>query len=316
MSLQKNGPWVDVEALKAACPTRPITRFAPSPTGYLHLGHVLSMAFVFGFSDLLGSKVLLRIEDHDRQRCRKEYEQAIIDDMAWLGFIPDNWTEVTQAHGTSAYRQSDCSDRYQAAIRQLGEQNQLYYCGCSRKHIVAMAAQEAQELFYPGTCRNKNLEGSQGRSLRLRIGEESYSWNDLFAGPKHQKPAQQCGDLLLQDHLGNYTYNFAVAVDDLDQGVNLVVRGEDLLHCTARQILLRELLGTRPQTIFAHHPILTDALGKKLSKRVFSEGIIQRRLNGERARDVLGEALWLAGVLPKQRPVAAHEVSQILIGNY
>ncbi len=287
-----------------------ITRFAPSPTGYLHLGHVLSMAFVFGVGHIVGAKTLLRIEDHDRQRCRPEYEKAILDDMAWLGFIPDNWEEFTQRKVTP-YRQSDRLERYKQALDQL--QKHLYCCSCSRKEITASGialVTAARELYYPGTCRDKIL--SKG-GIRLRTESRLYQWNDLIVGLRQQNPAEQCGDILLQDQLGNYTYNFAVVVDDIDHGINLIVRGDDLLHCTARQMMLAEMLGSIHKPIIAHHGLLIDSSGKKLSKRFLSEGVIQRRLQGDLAPNVLGDALYMAGLIPKTRPVSASEVPDLLM---
>ncbi len=300
------GRYIDRDVLKSACPAHPITRFAPSPTGYLHMGHVLSMAYVFGVAEIIGAKVILRIEDHDRQRCRKEYEQAILDDMAWLGFVPHNWSDIS--------RQSGRAERYQEIIANLWEQQLVYRCACSRKQILATST-AAQELFYPGLCRGKSLVEAKGCGIRLKTSDQSFQWNDLLLGAHRQIPAQQCGDFLLQDHLKNYTYNFAVVVDDIDQGVNVVVRGEDLLHCTARQMLLSELLGGVQPITFAHHPLLIDPDGNKLSKRFLSEGVIQRRLRGDSADVVLGEALWLAGLLSKKRPIKAQDVPDVLMGN-
>ena len=110
---------------KSIFPAKPITRFAPSPTGHLHLGHVISMAFVFGIASLTGAKVLLRMEDHDGERCRKEYEQAILDDMAWLNFIPDNWQDFSLAK--TSYRQSDCQEEYHAALESLKKEGKSIF---------------------------------------------------------------------------------------------------------------------------------------------------------------------------------------------
>ncbi len=292
-------------------PKNPITRFAPSPTGYLHLGHVISMAYVFGVAALSGAKVLLRIEDHDRQRYRKEYEQAIIDDMAWLGFIPDNWQEFQTEKRPSDFRQSDCSQHYAAALEVLAKHNKTYYCECSRKILVENP--DALEQRYPGTCRSKNLLATHSHGLRLHLSDnEEKNFTDLIHGTVIQNPAQQCGDFLLKDRHGYFTYNFAVVVDDIRHGVNFIIRGADLLHCTGRQLTLRQHLGHRDTPLFLHHPLITDASGKKLSKRTFAEGIIQRRERGDSPHNVIGEALFLTGMLPRQMPIKASEVAKVI----
>lgn len=279
-----------------------ITRFAPSPTGYLHLGHVLSIAYVFGIARQLDAKVLLRIEDHDRQRCRKEYETAIIDDLAWLGFFTDNWTELTQ-YPTSIFRQSDNLDRYQNILDKWWKNDILYYCQCSRKKILESSGMVDNELRYPGICRYKGLQNDQSCTVRLKVPDTTFKAADLILGMLQQNPQKQSGDFALRDLHQNYTYNFAVAVDDVDQHVNLVIRGQDLTHCTGRQVFLRKVLGSTEKCLFAHHPLIVDPSGKKLSKRLLSEGIIQRRLRGEPPEQVLGEALYLGGLTSHLGPV-------------
>lgn len=306
---------LDSSEWESKLPLKPITRFAPSPTGYLHMGHVLSMAYVFSIAELVGAKVLLRIEDHDRQRCRKEYEQAILDDMAWLGFIPDNWKEVTQ-QGASDYRQSDRSERYSDILDSLTHAGHTYICGCSRKTVLShlsVPLDPGQELLYPGLCRDKNLVAAEGYGLRLKVASEVVECDDLLLGMTQQEPLQQCGDYLLMDNHSNYTYNYAVVVDDMDQGVNVIIRGQDLHHCVGRQILLGKLLGRSEPPVFAHHPLVTDLKGQKLSKRALSEGVCKRRLAGEAAADVRGDVLWTAGLIEGPRPLTRDEMTCVLL---
>lgn len=289
-----------------------VTRFAPSPTGYLHLGHVLSLIYVHVVADAIGAKVLLRIEDHDRQRCLPKYEQAILDDIAWLGLFPHNWHQFSQRGRLTSFRQSDRLERYLEVQKRLIQEGKAYYCSCSRKQVLEKQPLDHPELYYPGFCRKKQLISSQNTGLRWRITSQIVAWSDALLGTIEQDPAQQCGDLLIRDRHGNFTYNFCVVVDDLDQGVNLVVRGTDLLHCSARQVLLaRELQGTPPD-LFYHHPLLTDAQQHKLSKRFKSTGIIQRREAGESPAAVLGDALWLAGNIEAPREIAVEELKDIL----
>ncbi len=214
-----------------------VTRYAPSPTGRLHLGHAAHILYVWGLADLLGARVLLRIEDHDRQRCRAEYEAAILEDLDWLGFEPANTM-------TADYRQSDSDAVYREALDRLRRGQNVYRCVCTRKDLAACcAASETGERIYAGRCRAANHPGNVPHGLRLEWGGGEESFEDGFLGPRSQDPARQCGDLLLKDRHGQWTYQFAVTVDDMRHGVNLIVRGEDLLDSTGRQIRLARLLG-------------------------------------------------------------------------
>jgi glutamyl-tRNA synthetase/glutamyl-Q tRNA(Asp) synthetase len=209
-----------------------VTRFAPAPTGYLHLGHVVNAIFVWGLARAQRGRVLLRIEDHDRARSRREFERAILEDLDWLGFHAD----------APCVRQSDRTSIYEAALAKLRAASLIYACECSRAAIAA-STQPGQELRYPGTCANKTLPERPGLGLRVRLAPSLERFTDLRHGPREQHPHEQSGDLLVRDRAGNWTYQFAVTVDDMDQGVTLVIRGDDLLASTGRQIQLARLLG-------------------------------------------------------------------------
>ena len=229
---------LDLAALAARLPARPLTRFAPSPTGYLHLGHVANAIWVWGLARALGGRVLLRIEDHDRGRCRPEYERAMLDDLEWLGLEPDLGTPGELA-GPSPYRQSDAGDLYQAALERLARAGLVFGCDCTRKGIASTEGDVFnEETRYPGRCRARTLTPGPGIGARLMIEAEVERFVDARLGPQAQDPAAQCGDLLLRDRLGQWTYQFAVTVDDRRHGVDLVVRGVDLLPSTGRQIRL------------------------------------------------------------------------------
>jgi glutamyl-tRNA synthetase/glutamyl-Q tRNA(Asp) synthetase len=261
-----------------------ITRFAPAPTGYLHLGHVVNAMHVWEAARRAGGRVLLRIEDHDRQRCRPEYEHAILEDLVWLGFRADG----------PAVRQRDRDSIYRAALARLARQGLVYGCRCSRAEILGLAAQpRPSELPYPGTCRHRGIPLGDGVGWRLRIepGEEHFV--DRLAGPQRQDPSLQCGDLLLRDRLGNWTYQFAVTVDDAEQGVTDVIRGMDLLESTARQIRLARLLGREQPPVFWHHPLVMKSATEKLSKSDGATGVRALRAAGWTAAQVL-EAASLA----------------------
>ena len=269
-------------------PNRPTTRFAPSPTGYLHIGHVASALYVWGITHAAKGRVLLRIEDHDRTRCRPEYEQAIYDDLDWLGLIPDSILP----------RQSERSQSYQEAMQRLQQKQQIYACACSRKDIEAQVnGSQHQELYYPGICRHRSLAlETIHTGIRLQLSKQTMQFDDLWLGRQQQIPSEQCGDLLLRDRHHCWTYQFCVVVDDIEQGIDLVIRGQDLTQSTGRQLQLARLLGRTHDAQYLHHPLITDAQGRKLGKRYFSEAIAQRRASGSSAAEIIGEAAFLVGL--------------------
>ena len=291
---------------------RPFTRFAPSPTGYLHLGHVGHMLYVWGLAELFSGTVLLRIEDHDRQRCKREYESALLEDLGWLGFEPAN----TVCSKDSPYRQSDCQAAYAGALRHLAATRRVYRCVCTRKTLKRYAAlSETGEPTYPGLCRDAAHpeDASHGVRLAWEAGDPSESFLDGLMGRQVQRPECQCGDLLLRDRLGQWTYQFCVSVDDVRHGIDFVVRGEDLLPSTGRQVRLARLLGRGEPPRYFHHPLARDSMGVKLSKRQRPPSIRDLRANGVTAAAVLGEAAVAVGLVSEERglePVDAAELIQ------
>jgi glutamyl-Q tRNA(Asp) synthetase len=282
----------------------PVTRFAPSPTGWLHLGHIVNAVYVWGLAGASDGTVLLRIEDHDRERARPEYERGIFDDLAWLGFRPEATTI-----------QSDHLDRYSAALERLSAAGLVYWCDCSRQRIARAAGEIGQgELRYDGYCRTRKLGPGAGRGIRVRIEGGDEAFEDLRLGRIRQAPVEQCGDLLVRDRVGNWTYQFAVTVDDLVEQVTLVIRGEDLLASTGRQIQLARLLGRETPPLFLHHPVVRGADGEKLSKSNRDTGICELRRAGVSAADVIGRAAAAAGLTQTLRTIPAGEVGH-LFGN-
>ncbi|MEO8227903.1 MAG: glutamate--tRNA ligase family protein [Gemmatimonadota bacterium] len=278
----------DLDRLASQLPPRPLTRFAPSPTGHLHLGHVVNAVYVWSLARTLGGRVLLRIEDHDGTRCRPEFEQSIREDLDWLGLEPDIIAE----------RQSESGAVYAAALARLGETHGTYACDCSRRTI----AREATDVFgeetrYPGRCRARGLTPGPGTGTRVVMEPGAERFEDGMLGPQQQEPAMQCGDLLVRDRLGHWTYQFAVTVDDQRQGIDLVIRGEDLLASTGRQIRLARMLGRETPPVFFHHPLLWKQTGEKLSKASGDTGIRELRAAGMTAKAVLREAA-ARGALP------------------
>jgi glutamyl-tRNA synthetase/glutamyl-Q tRNA(Asp) synthetase len=263
-----------------------VSRFAPAPTGYLHLGHVVNAIHVWGLARAVGGCVLLRIEDHDRQRSRPEYERAILEDLEWLEFDFDG----------RPVRQSDRGPRYQAALDRLAARGFVYACECSRAEITAAAGVDGDDRRYPGTCRAKNLTGGPARSVRVRLGPSTERFKDLRHGWVEQSPFAQCGDLLVRDREGNWTYQFAVTVDDAEQGIDLVIRGDDLLASTGRQIQLARLLGRSEPPRFLHHALVMKTTTQKLSKADGDTRIRDLRARGLTAAEVIREAATRSGV--------------------
>jgi len=278
-----------------------ISRFAPAPTGFLHLGHVVNAIYVWGNA----RRILLRIEDHDRQRSRPEFEAAIVADLDWLGFTWDG----------PIVRQSARSDIYSQSLDRLRRLGLVYACNCSRAEIAgAQAALRAadDELRYPGTCRDRGVMEGPRVGIRVRLEPSVERFVDLRHGVQEQRPHEQCGDLLVRDREGNWTYQFAATVDDFEQGVTLVVRGDDLLPSTGRQIQLARLLGRTEPPSFLHHLLIMKRPGQKLSKSDHDTGVRDLRAQGWSAPRVIGQAAYLAGLIPEPRDLRADDVSSIM----
>lgn len=262
------------------------TRFAPAPTGFLHLGHVANALWVWGVARAFGGRVLLRIEDHDRIRCRPEFERVLLEDLDWLGFAADAPSE----------RQSGRGAIYERALAALAEGGLVYVCDCTRRTIVEQGRGEGAELRYPGTCRERALPESRSPARRVRLERATIDFDDLRLGEQRQVPSEQSGDLLARDRDGNWTYQFAVTVDDLEQGIDLVIRGEDLLASTGRQIQLARLLGRERPPRFLHHGLIRRDDGVKLSKSNRDTGVRDLRAAGWSAGRVRAEAARAAGL--------------------
>lgn len=272
-----------------------VSRFAPAPTGYLHLGHVVNAIFVWGLTRALGGEVLLRIEDHDAERSRAVFERALLDDLEWLGFVPDRPSFAEFRAGPCAGRQRDREAVYQAALEALARAGRVYACECSRR-MLALHGGVSGERRYPGTCARKGLPCGPGRGVRVALDEGVETFEDLRHGSQSQSPAEQCGDLLVRDRDGHWTYQFAVTVDDFEQGVTVVIRGDDLLSSTGRQIQLARLLGRRSPPVFVHHPLVMKGPAQKLSKADGDTSVRDLRARGVTATDIIGRAAAAVGL--------------------
>jgi len=303
---------VDLAALAARLQAPPVTRFAPSPTGHLHLGHLVDAIFVWGIARALGGLVQLRFEDHDQSRSRREFETSILDDLEWLGFVPDSpATAIFRASGQCAGRQMDRPERYTDAMVRLTREGLVYWCDCSRQRVLAESGTVEGELKYGGRCRPRGLGPGPERSARVRLPSGREQFTDAQLGEFTQTPAEQCGDLLIQDRLGCWTYQFAVTVDDYVDGVTLVIRGEDLLPSVGRQISLARLLGRTSPPVFLHHPLVLGPAGKKLSKSNSDTGLRELRDAGVSPSEAIGRAARAVGLIDHVRPVTASDVAEI-----
>lgn len=306
-------------------PTAPVTRFAPAPTGLLHLGHLVNALYVWGIARATGGRVLLRIEDHDRQRSRPAYEAAILEDLERLGLCPDEPPIAAFRNGSTTYRQSDAADAYRAAIDHLHDAGLVYACACTRSTFAgweAMAGRPWRGIGCPGGCRDERLDpaaawastpSAPGLSLRVAIGAGSERWVDLLVGPVGDEPAAD-GDLLVRDRVGNWTYGFCVVVDDLRQGVNLVIRGRDLIDATPAQLRLGRLLGREAPARFLHHPLVRRVSGQKLSKAERDTAVREMLDEGATPAGLFGRAARLAGLREDEAPIEPERLASLFEG--
>lgn len=306
-----------LDTLKKALEGRPArTRFAPSPTGYLHLGHVVNAIYVWGIARALNGEVVLRLENHDRVRCKAMYEATLLDDLDWLGFEPDIATTAEFRKGPSKHRQSDVEERYLSAYLQLKSQGLAYACDCSRKSIQERTGQnQGEEMVYDGFCRNRNLDDNPNHSIRAILSNDIVQFHDFILGPQLQHPAAQCGDLIIKDNHGNWSYQFCVVLDDIHDNINLIIRGMDILSSSGRQILLKQLLepNNASPVLHLHHGLLVDENGRKLSKRDFDADIQTLRKQGIGAEIVLGKAAHMAGLKPDSSPISSKELKDLFV---
>jgi glutamyl-tRNA synthetase/glutamyl-Q tRNA(Asp) synthetase len=289
-----------------------LTRFAPSPTGHLHLGHLVNALYVWGAACASGGRVLLRIEDHDRERSRPEFERSILADLAWLGLAADLPPAEALERDLAVARQSARPERYQEALRRFDAGGLVYWCDCSRARIQRESGTSGGELRYDGYCRTRGLGPGPDRGVRVRMDPGEERFDDLLLGSQKQDPSQQCGDVLVRDRVGQWTYQFAVTVDDTADGITHVIRGRDLLASTGRQIRLARLLGRETPPRFAHHPLILGDDGAKLSKSRGDTGIRELREAGASPEDVLGRAAHAVGLIDRVRPVAVSELGELI----
>lgn len=282
-------------------------RYAPSPSGRLHLGNARTALLAWLDARSRGGSFVLRVEDLDPQRSKPEHERAQLDDLRWLGLDWDEGPDVGGPHGP--YRQSQRGELYAAALARLD----TYPCVCTRKELrESSLAPHGAEPIYPGTCRARSSPPGRPASQRLRVPAGTIAFEDRLLGPHAQDVAREVGDFVLRRGDGAWAYQLAVVVDDAAMQITDVVRGADLLDSTARQILLQRMLGY-PTPRYAHVPLLLGPGGEKLSKRDGAPDLGQLRAIGIDPRRVVAALARSCGLLdghaaPDVEHVAAREL--------
>lgn len=278
-------------------------RFAPSPTGYMHIGNVWSALGSWLFAKQKGGQWILRVEDIDHQRSKAVYEEAIREDLTWLGF-----------HWDAYYIQSKREERYERALRILDKKGLLYPCYCSRArlHQISSAPHEGEPCFlYDRHCYgSKEKQVGRTPSLRVHVPDEVISFTDRIWGYTEQNLEYTCGDYVVKRSDGLYSYQLAVVVDDGENGVTQVVRGADLLSSVGQQIWLGQKLGFETPE-FVHLPLWQDKNGHRLSKR--QQGITIRALRekGYTSAEILGMIAVMGRLIPSYRPIALEELTAV-----
>lgn len=275
-----------------------VGRFAPSPSGRMHLGNIFTALLAWLSVRSQGGKMLLRIEDLDPQRSKPEFITALKDDLRWLGL---DWDEEMPL-------QSSRSELYASYFEKLP----VYPCYCSRNELHAASAPHASDgkFIYAGTCRNlsreERLKKNRTPAWRVRVPDREVVFYDGICGEFRENLAQNCGDFTLRRSDGVYAYQLAVVCDDALGGVTEVVRGADLLDSTPRQIWLYESLGFSVPK-FYHVPLLVAPDGKRLSKREKSLDMAALRQRYS-ARDLIGKLATAAGLMREYRPCKPGEL--------
>lgn len=291
--------------------TRIKGRFAPSPSGYMHLGNAWSALLAWLSARSQGGAMVLRLEDLDPDRCKRSLCDQVEADLRWLGL---DWDEGGSQGGESSY-QSCRGARYQEALDRLEGMGLLYPCFCTRGQLHAAGAPHRSDgdVIYPGTCRDLTAAEREARAktrrpaLRIRAPDREISFTDLLQGPVRENLARDCGDFILRRSDGVFAYQLAVVVDDALMGVSQVVRGSDLLGSTPRQIYLQHLLGY-PTPAYCHVPLLCAPDGRRLSKREADLTLAALRASGVAPEEILGRLACLAGLIDRPEPIRAREL--------
>ena len=288
-------------------------RFAPSPSGRMHLGNAFSFLLAWLDARASGAGLVLRMEDLDPDRTRPAWSELLVEDLRWLGLDWDEGYAVGGPHGP--YCQRERTALYEAAFRRLQAQGDVYPCWCSRHQRLAASAPHPGETRDRGRCPCRDLSRAERERLALvrapawkaAVPHETVSFSDLLQGPQSFDLSRDCGDFVVRRADGVFGYQLAVTVDDALMGVTRVIRGRDLLDSAARQLWLMERLGWAAP-VYAHVPLLLAGDGRRLAKRDrdLDFGALRAR---KRPQEVLGVLAALAGLREEPGPVTAVELA-------
>lgn len=289
-------------------------RFAPSPSGWLHLGNARTALVAWLRARSQGGQFVMRVEDLDGPRTRPEAVMGNLEELRWLGLDWDEGPDVGGALGP--YLQSRRSHAYDEALGRLDQLGLLFRCYLSRKDLaeVASAPHGSSEAVYGAAEYAVNqaqaiekVAAGRPPSLRFRVPDRLMRFTDEFAGPQTINPAQKVGHFVVRRSDGLYAYQLAVAVDDAAMGITEVVRGADLLESTAAQLLIYDALGLTAPT-FAHVPLLLDAHGERMAKRRGSLTLHELQEAGVRPERVVGLLAWSLGLVPTMQALTASDL--------
>lgn len=279
----------------------------------MHLGNVYTALLSYLSARKKGGEWILRIEDLDRQRCKREFSLQLIDDLRWLGLHWDNFSQASEFGLSSEFFQSNRDSFYINALQMLREKGLVYDCFCTRADILASSAPHADEgiRIYSGKCKNLSenernlLLQTRAPAQRLIVADKNLAFTDGHFGEQTCNLAQYCGDFIIRRADGNFAYQLAVVVDDALMGVTEVVRGGDLLLSAAVQLYLYEQLSVTPPQFF-HLPLLISSDGRRLSKRDKDTdmGVLRERFSRE---ELIGKILFLSGCVEKEEPISLSE---------
>ena len=283
-----------------------VGRFAPTPSGRMHLGNVFSALMAWASVRSQNGSLILRVEDLDIRAHNLQYTSLLLDDLQWLGLTWDK----------GPYYQSRRTELYQEALLDLRQQGLLYPCFCSRADLHAAQAPHASDgtYVYAGTCRNlsqserKELSSHKIPATRIHVPNKIYAFEDKVYGSTSQNLAESCGDFIVQRADGVFAYQLAVVVDDADMGITEVVRGSDLLSSTPRQLYLQDVLGLSHLT-YAHLPLLVAPDGRRLSKRNHDLDLGILRSQGKTPEEILGFLAYCVGLTEENEPLSAVQIA-------
>ena len=283
-----------------------VGRFAPTPSGRMHLGNVFSALMAWASVRSQNGSLILRIEDLDIRAHNPQHTSLLLDDLQWLGLTWDK----------GPYYQSKRTELYQEALSDLRQRGLLYPCFCSRADLHAAQAPHASDgtYVYAGTCRNlsqserEELSTHKIPATRMQVPNKIYTFEDRVYGPTSQNLAESCGDFIVQRADGVFAYQLAVVVDDADMGITEVVRGSDLLSSTPRQLYLQDVLGLS-HPLYAHLPLLVAPDGRRLSKRNHDLDLGVLRSQGKTPEEILGFLAYCAGLTEESEPLSAVQIA-------